>query len=195
VDHPAGMFIRSFVVGPKPRIDRRRVELVLVTVEHEVILRVDRFRQTVQHHPPSSEHPLGPAITHPRIPTGGLEMELHGSLSAAWTGCRPAPVRAAAADWCAGTGRGLRASLPAARGHRGAAGPLERPGAGCRDHQGGAGPRDPQFAAKVAVILDLYQGYYQGKPLGPGVVAASSVSRRSRKRRSAPSPVSSLARR
>jgi transposase len=29
-------------------------------------------------------------------------------------------------------------------------------------------PRDPDFAAKAAVILDLYQGFYQGKPLGPG---------------------------
>lgn len=29
-------------------------------------------------------------------------------------------------------------------------------------------PRDPDFAAKANVILDLYQGFYQGKPLGPG---------------------------
>ena len=29
-------------------------------------------------------------------------------------------------------------------------------------------PRDPGFAAKAAVILDLYQGYYQGKRLRPG---------------------------
>ena len=29
-------------------------------------------------------------------------------------------------------------------------------------------PRDPDFAAKASVILDLYQGFYQGKPLGPG---------------------------
>ncbi|MGH9207463.1 MAG: IS630 family transposase, partial [Acidimicrobiales bacterium] len=29
-------------------------------------------------------------------------------------------------------------------------------------------PRDPGFAAKAAVILDLYQGCYQGEPLGPG---------------------------
>jgi transposase len=28
-------------------------------------------------------------------------------------------------------------------------------------------PRDPDFAAKAALILDLYQGFYQGKPLGP----------------------------
>jgi transposase len=29
-------------------------------------------------------------------------------------------------------------------------------------------PRDPDFAAKAKVILDLYQGFYQGQPLGPG---------------------------
>ena len=29
-------------------------------------------------------------------------------------------------------------------------------------------PRDPGFAAKATVILDLYQGFYGGKPLGPG---------------------------
>jgi transposase len=29
-------------------------------------------------------------------------------------------------------------------------------------------PRDPDFAAKASVILDLYQGYYQGKRLAPG---------------------------
>ena len=29
-------------------------------------------------------------------------------------------------------------------------------------------PRDPDFAAKATVILDLYQGFYQGKPLRPG---------------------------
>ena len=29
-------------------------------------------------------------------------------------------------------------------------------------------PRDPDFAAKATVILDLYQGYYQGKGLRPG---------------------------
>jgi hypothetical protein len=28
--------------------------------------------------------------------------------------------------------------------------------------------RDPEFEAKAAVVLDLYQGFYQGKPLGPG---------------------------
>ena len=29
-------------------------------------------------------------------------------------------------------------------------------------------PRDPDFAAKASVILDLYQGYYQGRRLAPG---------------------------
>lgn len=29
-------------------------------------------------------------------------------------------------------------------------------------------PRDPGFEAKATVILDLYQGFYQGKPLGEG---------------------------
>ena len=29
-------------------------------------------------------------------------------------------------------------------------------------------PRDPDFAAKARVVLDLYQGFYGGDPLGPG---------------------------
>ena len=29
-------------------------------------------------------------------------------------------------------------------------------------------PRDPDFEARAKVIVDLYQGYYQGEPLGPG---------------------------
>ncbi len=29
-------------------------------------------------------------------------------------------------------------------------------------------PRDPDFEAKAKIILDLYQGYYQGEPLGAG---------------------------
>jgi len=29
-------------------------------------------------------------------------------------------------------------------------------------------PRDPDFEAEAAVILDLYQGFYQGEPLGEG---------------------------
>jgi transposase len=36
-------------------------------------------------------------------------------------------------------------------------------------------PRDPHFAAKATVILDLYQGFYGGKPLGPGDRVVSSV--------------------
>jgi transposase len=35
-------------------------------------------------------------------------------------------------------------------------------------HQSWISPRDPDFAAKATVILDLYQGYYQGKRLRPG---------------------------
>jgi len=29
-------------------------------------------------------------------------------------------------------------------------------------------PRDPDFEARAKVIVDLYQGFYQGEPLGPG---------------------------
>ena len=29
-------------------------------------------------------------------------------------------------------------------------------------------PRDPDFEAKAKLIVDLYQGFYQGEPLGPG---------------------------
>jgi transposase len=36
-------------------------------------------------------------------------------------------------------------------------------------------PRDPDFEAKAKVILDLYQGFYQGQPLGPGDRILSSV--------------------
>ncbi len=35
-------------------------------------------------------------------------------------------------------------------------------------YQSWISPRDPDFEAKAKVILDLYQGFYQGKPLGPG---------------------------
>jgi transposase len=35
-------------------------------------------------------------------------------------------------------------------------------------YQSWISPRDPDFAAKATVILDLYQGYYQGKRLRPG---------------------------
>jgi transposase len=46
-------------------------------------------------------------------------------------------------------------------------------------------PRDPDFAAKAKVILDLYQGFYQGEPLGPGDRILSSVSTRNRRSRPA----------
>jgi transposase len=35
-------------------------------------------------------------------------------------------------------------------------------------HQSWISPRDPDFAAKATVILDLYQGFYQGRRLRPG---------------------------
>jgi len=35
-------------------------------------------------------------------------------------------------------------------------------------YQSWISPRDPDFAAKATIILDLYQGYYQGKRLRPG---------------------------
>src|SRR5512140_2747248 len=35
-------------------------------------------------------------------------------------------------------------------------------------YQSWISPRDPDFAARAAVILDLYQGFYQGKRLRPG---------------------------
>jgi len=38
-------------------------------------------------------------------------------------------------------------------------------------------PRDPDFAAKATVILDLYQGYYQGRRLAPGDQIISVVIR------------------
>ncbi len=42
-------------------------------------------------------------------------------------------------------------------------------------------PRDPGFAAKASVILDLYQGFYDGNPLGPGDrILSMTPSRRSR---------------
>ena len=52
-------------------------------------------------------------------------------------------------------------------------------------------PRDPDFAAKATVILDLYQGYYQGKPLRPGdqiisVDAKPSIQARDRRHPTAP---------
>jgi transposase len=52
-------------------------------------------------------------------------------------------------------------------------------------------PRDPAFAARAAVILDLYRGYWQGTPLGPGdrilsVDAKPSIQARGRCRPTAP---------
>ncbi len=52
-------------------------------------------------------------------------------------------------------------------------------------------PRDPDFAAKAAVILDLYQGYYRGARLRPGdrilsVDAKPSIQARGRCRPTAP---------
>jgi transposase len=52
-------------------------------------------------------------------------------------------------------------------------------------------PRDPGFAAKAAVILDLYQGFYQGQRLQPGdrilsVDAKPSIQARGRCRPTAP---------
>jgi transposase len=58
-------------------------------------------------------------------------------------------------------------------------------------HQSWIFPRDPDFAAKAAVVLDLYQGRYQGKPLGPNdrvlsVDAKPSIQARARCHPSAP---------
>jgi transposase len=52
-------------------------------------------------------------------------------------------------------------------------------------------PRDPDFAAKAAVILGLYQGYYQGRRLAPGdrilsVDAKPSIQARARCHPTAP---------
>ena len=52
-------------------------------------------------------------------------------------------------------------------------------------------PRDPDFAAKATVILDLYQGYYQGKRLAPGdqiicVDAKPSIQARGRRHPTTP---------
>jgi transposase len=58
-------------------------------------------------------------------------------------------------------------------------------------YQSWISPRDPDFAARAAVILDLYQGYYQGKRLQPGdrilsVDAKPSIQARGRCRPTAP---------
>src|ERR1700689_2733370 len=77
-----------------------------------------------------------------------IAADLHVSVDTVrkWRGRVPpprlAPVRAAAADQRAAAGSGGRAGLPAARGHRGAAGALERPRAGRRDHKVRAGRAD-----------------------------------------------------
>src|SRR5260221_199603 len=52
-------------------------------------------------------------------------------------------------------------------------------------------PRDPDFAAKAKVIVDLYQGYYQGKRLRPGdrvisVDAKPSIQARGRRHPTTP---------
>ena len=58
-------------------------------------------------------------------------------------------------------------------------------------YQSWISPRDPDFEAKAAVILDLYQGYYQGTRLQPGdrilsVDAKPSIQARGRCRPTAP---------
>src|SRR5579859_3079872 len=58
-------------------------------------------------------------------------------------------------------------------------------------YQSWISPRDPDFDAKAAVILDLYQGFYQGTRLQPGdrilsVDAKPSIQARGRCRRTAP---------
>jgi homeodomain-containing protein/DDE superfamily endonuclease len=58
-------------------------------------------------------------------------------------------------------------------------------------YQSWISPRDPDFAAKAAVILDLYRGYYQGQPLQAGdrilsVDAKPSIQARGRCRPTTP---------
>jgi transposase len=58
-------------------------------------------------------------------------------------------------------------------------------------YQSWISPRDPDFAARASVILDLYQGFYQGRRLRPGdrilsVDAKPSIQARGRRRRTAP---------
>jgi transposase len=58
-------------------------------------------------------------------------------------------------------------------------------------YQSWLSPRDPDFTAKAAVILDLYQGFYQGTRLQPGdrilsVDAKPSIQARSRCRPTVP---------
>ena len=51
-------------------------------------------------------------------------------------------------------------------------------------------PRDPDFAAKATVILDLYQGHYQGKRLQPGdrIISVDAKPSIQARRRSATPP-------
>jgi transposase len=58
-------------------------------------------------------------------------------------------------------------------------------------YQSWSTPRDPGFAARASVILDLYQGFYQGRRLRPGdrilsVDAKPSIQARGRCRPTAP---------
>jgi transposase len=58
-------------------------------------------------------------------------------------------------------------------------------------YQSWISPRDPDFAARASVILDLYQGFYQGRRLRPGdrilsVDAKPSIQARGRCRPTAP---------
>jgi transposase len=58
-------------------------------------------------------------------------------------------------------------------------------------YQSWISPRDPDFAAKATVILDLYQGFYQGTKLGPrdrilSVDAKPSIQARGRCRANVP---------
>jgi transposase len=60
-------------------------------------------------------------------------------------------------------------------------------------------PRDPDFEAKARVVLDLYQGFYQGEPLGGGdrvlsVDAKPSIQARGRVRATLPAAPGRIAR-
>jgi transposase len=66
-------------------------------------------------------------------------------------------------------------------------------------YQSWISPRDPDFAAKAAVILDLYQGCYQGQPLQAGdrilsVDAKPSIQARGRCRPTTPAARGTLVR-
>jgi transposase len=50
-------------------------------------------------------------------------------------------------------------------------------------------PRDPAFEAKASVILDLYQGFYQGEPLRPGDRVLSVDAKPSIQARGRPCPL------